>query len=234
MECTSQINKRSIYHKRSPRFRLICYVLLLFQSHQTTSQVLPLSKYTRYPASGVSWLQFSLCAPFRSSFLRDNSHHQFPAQKLSVNPYCLLNAAQTLHLKFNILYNLVPSSFADQLPHFLTNTLHSGQTGWGYFLRPQLCLSRGTTLISVLASSASNELLCFSSLVRVWPPWSICSFEFLLVKFYPEFKYSLRGTSSTNVFWIFLSSLAYEFPSSKAPNRIWPNRAPPPHLYFAH
>lgn len=117
MECTSQINKRSIYHTRSPRFRLICYVLLLlFQSHQTTSQVLPLSKYTRYPASGVSWLQFSLCAPFRSNFLRDNSHHQFPAQKLSVNPYCLLNAAQTLHLKFNILYNLVPSSFADQPP----------------------------------------------------------------------------------------------------------------------
>lgn len=89
-----------------------------FHSSHTKPEV----RYFRYLSTqdilllGSSLLQFSLCATFRSNFLRDNSDHRSPAQKLAVNPYCFLSAVLILNLTFNTLYNLVPSSFADQLP----------------------------------------------------------------------------------------------------------------------
>lgn len=115
MECTSQINKRSIYTREVQDLSL-SVIHFSFHSSHTKPEV----RHFHYLSTqailllGSPPLQFSLCAAFRSNFLRDNSDHRSPAQKVAVN--CLLSAVQTLNLKFNILYNLVPSSFADQLP----------------------------------------------------------------------------------------------------------------------
>lgn len=117
MECTSQINKRSIYTREAQDLSL-SVIYFSFHSSHTKPEV----RCFQYLSTqdilllGSPPLQFSLCATFRSNFLRDNSDHGSPAQKVAVNPYCFLSAVQTLNLKFNILYNWVPSSFTDQLP----------------------------------------------------------------------------------------------------------------------
>lgn len=198
MEGSGQIKKKkSIYHIRCPRFRLICYLFLLLYNH-TEQQVRYFHylspKYMKHPLPGSPGLRSSLCATFKSTFLKDNSDHQFPAQKLWVNPYCLPNVVQTPNLKFNVLYNLVPSSVTDQSP------TTSSQT-------PSTWATPGEVTFAdhrhVLLSPLS---FCASLLQWIWPPWRVCSFEFLPVKFYPEFKYSLIW-SFTNVFWLLLSHI---------------------------
>lgn len=146
--------KRSIHHKSSPRFRHICYLSLLpspvtSNTRSGTAIISHLSKQNIL-LLGSPYRQFSLCATFRSTFLRDNLDqiHLLHKNFQGIPPTFSIQSKLFI-LKFNILYNLVPSSFLDQSP---TTSLQT----------PSALARLDEVPFSDHILSASNELLCFS------------------------------------------------------------------------